>query len=571
MPLSDAEELEMLQLQKQKAMTSSSPTETQEQPGLLSRIGGGLLSGAAKIANTVDSYSGAPVRAAVGSLEDGGGLSDAASAYGKQFGANPEDAPSGRDLVTKLGASEKPFLSPETAATVEKGLLGAGSKFGIKKLPDYMKGAIEKTSPADALGFGANVVTDPLTFLPVGKAVEGTLNLAKDALPAAGKAIGGVAKGVADATAATTGRVGNALTGVEKGVIKTYIDRTKEVTDLAKKYGNNLATASDDVRAGFMDKISAFKKETNDAITQSLETASPKKNIVIKSLKDDLEASRAKLHPVYDKDQISQLDDLIGEVNEANKFGKTNAAGLYQLKQRLGEVGAGSFKKSGQIFMPGSDVQKAAASANRVARNLLVDSANTAKISPEIIEADSKLHQLHKIEGDINKNMLAEGKSHNALVEAGRVPDSRNATNLRRLDGLTGKSFSKEAENLGAMSRFGSPDLLPVEGSGKSTTRMMAGGGLGALGGMMAGPAGVAAGAGIGSVFSSPALLKAAIQTGKIGADTVRSLSGGAGAITEGLLSKASQALSKPENRGLLQALTSGAVAAPATARGLMR
>lgn len=66
-----------------------------------------------------DAVGGAPVRAAAGALQAGGGLGDMAKAYGKQFGANPDEAPTGEDLVGNdpITAPYKNTLLPAVTST----------------------------------------------------------------------------------------------------------------------------------------------------------------------------------------------------------------------------------------------------------------------------------------------------------------------------------------------------------------------------------------------------------------------------------------------------------------------
>lgn len=537
------------------------------QPGLLSRLGNGFQ----KAMSTVDSYSGAPVRAAVGSLEKGGGVSDAVSAYGKQFGADPSTAPTSADIVEPLGISKATLKSSGYADTVERGLLHAlHIPMSPQSIPSVTKGLIENTSPNDVAATAAGAVTDPLTYVPIGKLGEagarGAVSLAEKAgevLPKAGNAL---AKGISDATV----RIGSATTGVEPGAIQTYIDRIGQVTDLAKKYGNNMATAADDVRQGFMDKIRAFRQEQSGNISKALANSDYARNISVSDAIDSLENSRAKLNPSYDRQQIQEIDKLINAAKDANTGGKTTAEGAYRFKQFLQERAANSYLDNGQIFMPGKKSQQAAKQAARIVRGTLEDAADKGWFDPTILDADSKLHQLHKIEDRLtNKNLVAPGAPPNAVIEAGRVPGSRNANTLQQLEDLTGKSFSQDAKDLGAVSRFGKADVFPVDATGKSTARILGTGALTAAASIVGAPA--AATAALSTVATSPLALKTAIQTGKISADVVRKAAGVAGPLTMGMLNKASQVLSTPEGKGLLQSTIGAGVPAMSQQQGLMR
>lgn len=157
--------------------------EVQGQPGIAQEVGRYILGGLNKVGQTIDSYSGAPTRAALGSLQnDPSDWSGAASAFGKQFGADPNLAPTGKDIAARAGLSTDPILSPEhqrIAATLMK--MNPVGFLADRILPGSIQYAAS-ASPAGVAGMGVNVAADPLTYVPIGDIAEGAGKLAKGAL-----------------------------------------------------------------------------------------------------------------------------------------------------------------------------------------------------------------------------------------------------------------------------------------------------------------------------------------------------------------------------------------------------
>lgn len=505
-------------------------------------IGRGLLSAAGKTLSAIDSVTSAPTRAAVGALQDDKGLLGSAKAFGKQFMADPEQAPTGKELVKKSfdvddtkGLSEVlPSLYSETG----EGLL------------KFQKGGMLDPTKADVAGFAADVALDPTNILApkavVGQGIRLATKLADKALVKNAKSLAKGAGNLAGKAATeTTAFMGHTLSGVSKGDIRTYIKHLDDVNAMAKKYGEKVAFAADETRKRFAADIASKRKELSAQISQSLAEASPKKNLVIKEVKEELEKHRARLNPHYQADDIAQIDELLKTVKDANKFGKASVAGLFDLKEFLQERARGSYQKSGQIFQPGKKAQQAAKSAAAKARRILNEK------SPEIAEANNKLTLLHRIEDDINPNVIAEGKPHEALLGAGAVPGSRQARNLERLDEIVGKDFSGKAQKLSSYARFGDPSALPVDTTGKSWTRLAFGQALGYLSGLPGGNA-------IAFALTSPATLKAAINTGAIAADSIKWAAGKGGKINDETIGRVWNALQGPDGHKIAEAIYHG-------------
>jgi hypothetical protein len=123
-----------------------------------------LVNFVAGVGRKVDSVTGAPARKALGTMQDGGDLIDAAKAGWEQFGSDPEAAPTGKEIAAKAGFSTEQTIPAPWVELDQKGL-----KMG-------------KFSPAGAAGLAVDVVVDPTNFIPVTKIAKGAGTLASKAV-----------------------------------------------------------------------------------------------------------------------------------------------------------------------------------------------------------------------------------------------------------------------------------------------------------------------------------------------------------------------------------------------------
>lgn len=123
--------------------------------GIISQIGGGL----AKVARTIDSYSGAPTRAALDAAVSG---NNPVPAFTHQFGEDPSNAPTGESIARKIGIPNSPIFSGNVAG------------IGIAKGGDPMSAPDPSKNPtmSGTAGLAIDVGADPINYLPVGKAAE---------------------------------------------------------------------------------------------------------------------------------------------------------------------------------------------------------------------------------------------------------------------------------------------------------------------------------------------------------------------------------------------------------------
>ena len=207
-----------------------------ESPSLLSQAGQAVLGGAAKAGKTLDTYGGAPVRAAIGAAQDG---KNPLTAYTDQFGGDPDQAPTGKDIAAKAGLSTDSLLS----AGAQKKLAQAMKYTALGYLADKVApGSVENlagASPAGIAGAAVNVGTDPLTYVPVGELAEGAGKLTKGALGSSAEHLAVKATGATGKQAAEFAPgIGREL--LDRGIVKFGSDpaaiagKTQNVMDAAE-------------------------------------------------------------------------------------------------------------------------------------------------------------------------------------------------------------------------------------------------------------------------------------------------------------------------------------------------
>lgn len=131
--------------QYQAAAPAPAGEKTWEQSAsdAIRNVGGFLLKPIVAVGRKVDSISGAPTRAAIGAIQAG---ESPLKAFAKQFGEDPELAPTGKEIASKAGVSTDeyrvPFIIPD--------------KDGFRRA---------KVSPAEAVGVGVDLLADPLNVV----------------------------------------------------------------------------------------------------------------------------------------------------------------------------------------------------------------------------------------------------------------------------------------------------------------------------------------------------------------------------------------------------------------------
>lgn len=335
-------------------------------------------------------------------------------------------------------------------------------------------------------------------------------------------------------------KVASALTGETDQNIKTFIDKNAEINALIKNSGGDIPEAADQVRQKMTKDIQSFKTEMGKKIGQALDSVSPEKAVPAGDIILPLEQAKQKINANLRPEEIQALDDIITKLQKVS--GKENSFSLKELndvKEYLQEMAKPSYMKGGQIFTPGKDFQQAAKLAARDARQLLNEAV------PELANANNKLTQLHNLEDQMNRNLIASGKPESALIAAGSG-NGRNTKGLQRMGQLIGSDLVGEAQKLASTKAFANPNLLPMSAGGTtSTSRTLLSSGVGAA---LGGPAGAV----ISTALSSPMALKQAINAGVVTKNAIESVLRKPLALTDQGLSIALQQLQKPENIDLL-------------------
>lgn len=201
-----------------------------------------------------------------------------------------------------------------------------------------------------------------------------------------------------------------------------------------------------------------------------------------------------------------------------------NAQTLQGIKQFLQDQASSAYGQSKVGFQIGTKAANAAKGAAAEARQILEEHG-----PKEIQNANRQLTQLHQIEDHLNKHMVTPNTSDAALMAVGSGVQNQNALALKELGDFAGKDFVGDANVLAAARTFNNPSWSPAYGTGKSLLPVAVGGSVGGLiGGLAHGPAGAAygtaLGTGLGGAMASPAMLKMAINTGRITGQMVESV-----------------------------------------------
>lgn len=166
--------------------------EQPEPPGFFRQAGEALLSGMIKVGQAVDSVTGAPTRAAVFKIQEGGSFLDAIGQAVEQFAEDPEQAPTGEQIAVKAG------IDPNDKVEFT---LGAG---GPSEVPVSV--------PAGKFyGFLVDLALDPTNLIPGVAASKATAKAAAKGTVKAAKTAGKLAVGGAEIVAPTAVRAGRAV------------------------------------------------------------------------------------------------------------------------------------------------------------------------------------------------------------------------------------------------------------------------------------------------------------------------------------------------------------------------
>jgi hypothetical protein len=339
----------------------------------------------------------------------------------------------------------------------------------------------------------------------------GTAGLLQGASPYASKLAGAVGRGGAKAI--------GSLTGLPEEQILNYAQKTPLINQLIKETGNDYAGAVEKQRQGLLGDVSSFRKSANANIGNVLKNSN--EGMAPGQVLNELQAAKAQLDPVLQKQKISALDDLINTYSSAvNEKGQITPNQMNILRGELqGIASSGNAYMSpstGQLMPQSTQVGLAAKNAGRLASESLKNQF------PEIKQGFNDLSSLHNIEGKIG-GLLGENTNSNTLMNAAGS-DSLKGSRLRYLSDKVGSPAVGNLQNLKTAQTFSNPDMISQFKTGRSLTGMALGAGAGAL----IDPNDRRTGAEIGAVVASPMGVKGLINAinlaKKLPADKARGL-----------------------------------------------
>lgn len=393
-----------------------------------------------------------------------------------------EDRP-GYSMAGNLAGSA--LTLPFTAAKGLGGAISLGGKMGAAKA----------VSEAESI---PEAIKDVVGGAALGGVTFGATKALEKGIPMVANAIG---KGLKK----TTVKLGSALTGETEKNIQNYIEKNKQINKIISDSGGEISVAADEARDRFSKEIQGYRQKLGTQIGEKLDKANAEKMIDVDPILQKLQSVKDRVNSKLNPESAGQIDELVNRVIDASgDTGKLSLKELHEVNQFLQDRAKGSYLKGGQFFVPGKDSQIAAKHAAREGKIIL------NSLAPDIKGINNQLSQLHKIEEDINKNLIKAGKPEAALLAAGGAKTGRNRVFLKKLGDIVGKDFLGEAESLASARAFTNPSLLPIDQTGKSATRL----GVGALLGSLAGGGFNPITAGVGAAATSPFVLKQGVNLG---------------------------------------------------------
>lgn len=552
MPFDPSKPFEVIKSPKKAGFDPSLPFEVIEEP-LGQRVLGGVVTGA----KALGSVTGDPTRAAISAAQTGG---SPVGAYVEQFANMDKEAPSGAQIARQAGVPDRKFTPAEktfisSALRKASPILFAGSKM----LPQSIQDKISNATLADVAGGVVDLAADPLVFMsPALKGVSAGAKAGENlirSLPKGAESldfIGRAAKKIPTVTG-TTAKTIEAFTGIPAKPVERFMTDRRGSMAAMEAGGGDIQEAADVMRNDFMGYIkkakTVYAKKVENLVDKAV-AKDPTPKIDINEIIDTLEAHRDKLIPQHDMGAIAEINQIIDNVKSGAIPGQlrplippskkaiqsgqlplgrapelVNEYYLNSTKKYLQAEADSAYMKPGQIFLNKPLSQQAAVAAQHAAS---VARRSLNKAVPGVEEANNQLHLLHIQENVMNRNILAEGKPAASLIAAGSE-NSRNRKVLSKINEVVQDSVNPEidmvadAERLAAGSYFYKPQILPVDSTGKSAARMGLGAGVGYLAAELLSLPHKTASV-VASMFASPLVVKAAIDTGRLPVQLVKSL-----------------------------------------------
>lgn len=461
------------------------------------------LSGLGTLAEIIDRFTGAPVRAGISALQQG--ESPFGPAIGQLLGRG-EQAPTGEQIAAQAGISPEPLQA----------LVPTGEVFPTPgRQIQRQVGPPERVptvSPAQIAGLGIDIAADPLNLLPGGlltRAIRpGTRALRATRV---GQTATQLAQAARQKGLRAFAKVGN-LSGIPEQDIINFVNRNKQVKKVIKEFG----TSAEDIQAAAFDftetaqkAIKAQKKTFNDDVAKFFDVAKAgDKKLNIEPIVDSLQKKIGQLDEIADVDSIAEINAKISQlINASDDVGQVSAKRLNRFRKTLSEE-SGNRAFAPTTFRGGSDVQQALADASKVASDSL------KKESPKLKEAFAGLTDLRKFEqrfapvgrgGAPTTGILSPERSLSAITSGVRG-NLRQRAALEELSRITDQPFFQRAQDIAAARTLGGAGLFPTQPTGRS----LLGPGLALTSGALGRPITAAAF----GALSSPLALRLALEGG---------------------------------------------------------
>lgn len=208
---------------------------------------GELGSDALEILDTVDSYTGAPMREGLKTLGESESLLTAGKAFVNQFGEDTSTAATGKEVVRAAGVRDFKTLGGAYAA----GNTPEEIQASLSEMPIEEQIAPANVPLEEGLGAVVEMTADPLMFIPVGKVLK-----------YGGKGVSAVSKG--------TGRVVLNSSKTAQAVADGVDITNKTVRRTAKAIGDNLKNMFNPVQSADFPRMKKVL-EKNDILPKNLE------------------------------------------------------------------------------------------------------------------------------------------------------------------------------------------------------------------------------------------------------------------------------------------------------------
>lgn len=180
-----------------------------------------LLSGLVETAQKVDSYTGAPIRAGIGAIQEDRGAGGALKAFASQFGEDPSRAPTGQDIARRAGVSDTAL------SDVAPSLYSDTGDEWLK----LKRGGLADPTASGAAGFGIDLAADLTNVVPVGAIAKAAAKGGAKAFSGGVRLASGAAEGLSNAAAKVGKRTVQGAFGIPEESITRYLARHPQLKD----------------------------------------------------------------------------------------------------------------------------------------------------------------------------------------------------------------------------------------------------------------------------------------------------------------------------------------------------